>query len=136
MARRGADPYQLDTPTFPSQMEVMSNSHRPQDRLSDPVFAARAWARYRWIMRWVIAAAVLSVFGALFFLWVDGAPFTATLIIATSAGVALTVLLAGALMGLIFLSAGSGHDEVVARFEEEQDGDDAGDPSSRWDRRR
>lgn len=80
-------------------------------------------------MRWVIAAAVLSVAAALTFLWADGAPLTATVIIATSAGVALTVLLGGALMGLVFMSAGSGHDEDVAHF-------DADDPSSYWDRRR
>ncbi len=108
----------------------MTKPRRPQDRLSDPVFAARAWTRYRWIMRWVIAAAILSVLGALLFLWADGAPLTAAVIIATSAGVSLTVMLGGALMGLVFLSSGSGHDEDVASFEEKDD------PSSYWDNRR
>ena len=112
----------------------MTKPHRPQDRLSDPVFAARAWARYRWIMRWVVGAAVLSVAAALIFLWADGAPLTVPVIIATTAGVALTVLLGGALMGLVFLSSGTGHDEDVANFEEEEDDDD--DPSSYWDKRR
>lgn len=46
---------------------------------------------------------------------------TATVIVATSAGVAFTVLLAGALMGLMFLSSGSGHDEDVANFAEDDD---------------
>ena len=108
----------------------MSKPPKTHDRLSDPVLAARAWARYRWIMRWVIAAAALSVAAALIYLKADGSPLTATMIIATSAGVALSILLAGALMGLIFLSSGSGHDEDVAGFEEEDD------PSSRWDKRR
>lgn len=108
----------------------MTKPRRPQDHLSDPVFAAHAWARYRWIMRWVIAAAMLSVAGALLFLWADGAPLTAAVIIATSAGVSLTVMLGGALMGLIFLSSESGHDEDVANFEQE------GDKSSYWDKRR
>ena len=108
----------------------MTKPRRPQDNLSDPVFAAHAWARYRWIMRWVIAAAMLSVAGALLFLWADGAPLTAAVIIATSAGVSLTVMLGGALMGLIFLSSGSGHDEDVAHFEQEDD------PGTYWDKRR
>jgi hypothetical protein len=111
-------------------MEAMTSPEKPQDRLSDPVFAARAWARFRWIMRWVVGAAVLSVAAALTFLWADGAPLTVPVIIATTAGVALTVLLGGALMGLVFLSSGIGHDEDVANFEEEDD------PSSRWDKRR
>jgi len=56
---------------------------------------------------------------------------TATVIVATSAGVAFTVLLAGALMGLMFLSSGSGHDEDVANFAEDDD-----EPGAHLDRRR
>ena len=108
----------------------MTNPPQPEDRLSDPVFAARAWARFRWIMRWVIAAAVLSVAAALTYLWADGAPLNIPVVVATTAGVALTVLLGGALMGLVFMSSGSGHDEDVAKFAEQSD------PSSFWDRRR
>lgn len=90
-----------------------------RNRLSDPVSAAHAWTRYRWIMRWVIATAVLSVAVALLWLKADGSPLTAAVVIATTAGVALSVLLAGALMGLIFLSSGSGHDEDVTRSDED-----------------
>lgn len=129
-ARTGADPYKLDTPTFPAQMEAMTNPRKSTGRLSDPARAANAWRRYRWLMRWVIAAAALGVAGALLYLKLDGSPLTATIIVATSAGVAFSVLLAGALMGLIFLSSGSGHDEDVARFApDEEEGAD-------WDRRR
>lgn len=91
-----------------------------RNRLSDPVSAAHAWARYRWIMRWVIAAAVLSVAAALLWLKAEGSPLTVAVVIATSAGVAFSVLLAGALMGLIFLSSGSGHDEDVTRQDDEE----------------
>lgn len=90
-----------------------------RNRLSDPVSAARAWARYRWIMRWVILTAVLSVAAALLWLKLEGSPLTVAVVIATSAGVAFSVLLAGALMGLIFLSSGSGHDEDVGQIEDE-----------------
>ena len=93
--------------------------HRPRNRLSDPAQAAHAWARYRWIMRWVIAAAAVSVAAALLYLRADGSRLTATMVIATSAGVAFSVLLAGALMGLVFLSSGSGHDEDVTHLDED-----------------
>ena len=41
------------------------------------------------------------------------------MMIATALGAGLSVLLAGALMSLVFLSASSGHDEQVSRFEED-----------------
>jgi hypothetical protein len=81
-------------------------------------------------MRWVVATAILAVAGALFYLKAEGAPLNAVTVIATSAGVAFSVLLAGALTALMFMSSGTGHDEDVAHFEEEQD------PGSQWDRRR
>ncbi|MET0376080.1 MAG: hypothetical protein ABW128_17715 [Rhizorhabdus sp.] len=92
---------------------------KKRNRLSDPVSAAHAWARYRWIMRWVIATATLAVAAALLWLRLEGSPLTVAVVIATSAGVAFSVLLAGALMGLIFLSSGSGHDEDVGRTDED-----------------
>jgi len=92
-----------------------------RNRLSDPAYAAFAWARYRRIMRWVLLVSILSVAAAILYLRADGSPLTATMLIATSAGVALSVLLAGALMGLIFLSSGTGHDEDVANLEKRGD---------------
>jgi hypothetical protein len=102
---------------------------KPRNRLSDPESAAHAWARFRWIMRWVIATAMLAVVAALFYLWADGSPLTVAVIVATSAGVSLSVLLGGALMGLIFMSSGTGHDEEVGRPDPPED------PGDRWDRR-
>lgn len=99
----------------------------PKNRLSNPHHAAHAWLRFRWIMRWVVGTAMLSVAAALFYLWADGSPLTVAVVIATSAGVALSVLLGGALMALIFMSSGTGHDEDVAQFEK--------DDGSRWDKR-
>ena len=43
------------------------------------------------------------------------------MLIATALGAGLSVLLAGALMSLAFLSSSSGHDEEANQFEEEQD---------------
>jgi len=42
------------------------------------------------------------------------------MLIATALGAGLSVLLAGALMSLMFLSASSGHDEEAAHFEEDR----------------
>lgn len=43
------------------------------------------------------------------------------MLIATALGAGLSVLLAGALMSLAFLSSSSGHDDEAHRFEEDQD---------------
>ena len=43
------------------------------------------------------------------------------MMIATALGVALSVLLAGALMTLVFLSSRSGHDEQARRVDKEND---------------
>ena len=42
-----------------------------------------------------------------------GEALTIHMMIATAAGVGLSVMLGAALMGLVFLSSGSGHDESI-----------------------
>lgn len=81
-----------------------------RNKLSDPDYAAFAWGRFRRIMRWMAVAALVAVIGALLYLWISGAPLTLHLVIATIAGVFFTVMLGTGLMGLAFLSSGSGHD--------------------------
>lgn len=87
--------------------------------LDDPGYARFAWRRFRRILSWVtvvgIAAAVLAI-------WLLGKVYgtlgwVATL--ATFGGVVGSVAMAGALMGLAFMSSGTGHDEVVERFGED-----------------
>jgi len=70
-----------------------------------------AWARYRRLMRWMVLVSVAAVVIALGWLWRSTGPLPIHMIIATAAGVGLSVLLGTALMGLVFLSAGSGHDD-------------------------
>ena len=77
--------------------------------------------RFRRIMKWmalfsiaVAATAVLLVARG-----DDGAHIH--MLIATALGAGLSVLLAGALMSLVFLSSSSGHDDEASRFEEEED---------------
>ena len=48
----------------------------------------------------------------------DGVPFHLLMVIALAGGIVITLLLAGALMGLAFLSNRSGHDEDVGRSDD------------------
>ncbi len=81
--------------------------------LDDPDYAAFAWARYRRLM-WGMAAfsAVATIVGLGVLRYLVG-PMTIHMYVATAAGVFLSCLLAAALMGLVFLSSGSGHDEAI-----------------------
>lgn len=90
----------------------------PRNRLADPDYAGFAWSRYRRLMRWMTLAAVIAVTGALLYLWLSGSFITVHLVIATIAGVGATVLLTAALMGLVFLSSGTGHDADVTDYRE------------------
>jgi phosphate/sulfate permease len=87
--------------------------------LDEPANSAHAWARYRRLMRWMAlftAAVVAFVLG--FLRWQEG-PAPINFYIATGLGIGATMMLMGALMGLVFLSSGTGHDEAVSDFEED-----------------
>lgn len=89
--------------------------------LESPANAAHAWQRYRRLMWWMTGAATLAVVVAILFLYERNGAASIHLYIAAAAGVFLSVLLGAALMGLVFLSAGSGHDEAITdRLEEER----------------
>lgn len=87
--------------------------------LDDPDYAAFAWARYRRVMTWMALVSALCAALAVYVLWRWSGPMPIHMIIATVLGVGLTVLMAAALMGLIFLSSGTGHDEAVERFDQD-----------------
>lgn len=73
-----------------------------------------AWTRYRRLMRGMVLVSLLAVVGALGWLRFSmGEALSIHMIIATAAGVGLSVMLGAALMGLVFLSSGSGHDEAI-----------------------
>jgi hypothetical protein len=80
------------------------------DHLPD-VARAQAWRRYKALMSWMALAAIVAVVLALIYLWVAGVSFSIHVAIATAAGVGLSVLLGTALMGLVYFSSHSGHDE-------------------------
>jgi hypothetical protein len=85
----------------------------PPSSLDDPDYADFAWGRYRKLMIWMAGAALVTVVAGLGVLrWLIG-PIPIHMIIATAGGIFFSVLLAAALMGLVFLSAGSGHDDSI-----------------------
>ena len=79
--------------------------------------AHRAWVRYKKMMRWMALVAVAAAVLAVLFLKATGSPMKLHLVIATMAGVGLSVLLGTALMGLTFLSNSGGHDDAATRRE-------------------
>lgn len=90
---------------------------QPPAGLDDPALAAHAWRRFRGIMAWMIAAAAACSAAAIVGLaWVHG-PLRLITMAAVLGGVGGSIVLAGALMGLVFLSSGTGHDEQVERHE-------------------
>jgi hypothetical protein len=76
---------------------------------------ALAWFRYKRLMSWMAVAAVVAVLLALIYLKSSGQPVPLHMAIATVAGVGFTVLLGTGLMGLVYFSSNSGHDEGAHR---------------------
>lgn len=81
--------------------------------LDDPENAAYAWARYRQIMRLLMLVTVGTVVVAIGLLYAFNGMVSVHFYIAVALGISFTMLLAGGLMGLAFLSNGTGHDESV-----------------------
>lgn len=81
--------------------------------LDDPQTAAFAWARYRRAMRFMLLVTVGVVGIAIALLYDGESAASIHYYIAIALGIGFTMLLAGALMGLVFLSAGTGHDDSI-----------------------
>ena len=75
---------------------------------------AKALADFRRLMRWMGVLAVVMIGLALLTFRFMDVPITITMIIATIAGVGVSMLVGTGLMGLIFLSANSGRDDEAA----------------------
>jgi hypothetical protein len=85
--------------------------------LDDPDYAAFAWARYRRLLGRMGLATVLIVAIAVWLLDIWYGPLSWIAILAAIGGFGATIMMAAALMGLVFLSSGSGHDEDVDRVD-------------------
>jgi hypothetical protein len=105
----------LDDATARLQREAMPHHDPPPPHQAPPDYerAASAWARYKALMRWMALAAFVAVLLALIYLKSAGEPVPIHMLIATIAGVGVSVLLGTALMGLVFLSNNSGHDAAA-----------------------
>jgi hypothetical protein len=89
--------------------------------LETPKLAAHAWARYRRLMSLmggVTLTVVVLAWGLLY--WSEGL-VSIHFYIATALGIGASMLLMSALMGLVFLSSGTGHDETLLDRNDERD---------------
>lgn len=82
-------------------------------RLDDPEYARFAWARYWRLMRWMALFTLgMTVLVLGVFYWRNGF-VSIHFYIATAGAIIASILLTAALMGLVFLSSGSGHDDCI-----------------------
>lgn len=86
----------------------------PSRRQADYERAAIAWQRYKRMMAWMVLVAAIAAALALLYLREPGEPMRLHLVVATIAGVGLTIMVGTGLMGLVFLSNRTGHDEEAA----------------------
>jgi hypothetical protein len=82
-------------------------------QLDDPDYAAFAWGRYKKLMWWMASAAAVTTIGALVILRLTIGELPWLIALFTAGGIFVSVLLCAALMGLVFLSSGSGHDDAI-----------------------
>lgn len=81
--------------------------------LDDPENAAFAWQRYRRLMKWMGAVTGVVVCIVAVGLYRVVGFVSIHFYIATVLGLGISMLLMAALMGLVFLSSGTGHDESI-----------------------
>ena len=95
---------------FAVQWEAMTESPKALD---DPAQAKHAWHRFRRILTRMgvgIVVALAIMIALLEYWW---GPLSLVAILAAIGGLGGSMLLGCALMGLVFLSSGTGHDEAV-----------------------
>ena len=85
----------------------------PRSPLDDPAVAAYAWARFRRLMWLMLSVTIAMVVGACVLLYRQNGFVSIHFYIATALGIGFTMLLMSALMGLVFLSHGTGHDNAI-----------------------
>ena len=109
----GRDERAIASPAAQAHLAAMTI---PPSPLDDPDNAAHAWGRYKRMMRLTGWITLVIVALSLAWLYSDNGFVSINLYIAAALGIGGTVLLTVALMGLVFLSSGTGHDEAVVDF--------------------
>jgi hypothetical protein len=79
-----------------------------------PEASGLAWSRYKTMMKWMALASAIAAALAVAWLKATSEAMPWQMVVATIAGVGLSVLLGTALMGLVFLSDRTGHDEAAS----------------------
>ena len=85
----------------------------PRSPLDDARLAKFAWARFKRLMKFMFAVTILVMAGAVFILYRINGAISVHFYIATALGIGFAMLLMSALMGLVFLSSGTGHDDAI-----------------------
>jgi len=93
----------------------------PPSPLDNPANSAHAWARYKRIMGWMAWFTLAVVVATLALLFHENGFVSINLYIAAALGIGGMMLLTAALMGLVFLSSGTGHDAAVVNPLEDED---------------
>ncbi len=94
----------------------------PRSPLDDPRAANFAWARYKRLMRFMGWVTLSVVIVCLALLYRSEGMVSIHLFIAAALGIGAAMMLMAALMGLVFLSSGTGHDEsIVNPLDDERD---------------
>jgi hypothetical protein len=88
--------------------------------LDDAAYSGFAWRRYWRLMRWMFAFTISVTALVLGIFYSQYGMISIHFYIATAGAIIASLLLATSLMGLVFLSSGSGHDESIEDpFEDE-----------------
>lgn len=82
-------------------------------RLDDPDYSGFAWRRYWRLMRWMAVFTVSVTVLVLGIFYSQYGLISIHFYVATAGAIFVSLMLACALMGLVFLSSGSGHDSAI-----------------------
>ena len=94
----------------------------PRSPLDDPRNADFAWVRYKWLMKLMGGITLAVVVLSLWVLHRVNGVVSIHFYIATGLAIGVSMMLMAALMGLVFLSSGTGHDEsIVDPLEDERE---------------
>ena len=85
----------------------------PDSPLDDARTSDFAWARYKWLMKLMGGVTLTVVVLSLILLYKINGVVSIHFYIATALGIGFAMMLMAALMGLVFLSSGTGHDEAI-----------------------
>jgi hypothetical protein len=94
-------------------MKGMTDPEPDHPLPATPAISPVAMARYKRLMKWMVVLSFATAATGLLIMKIVLGTVPIHMAIATTLGVFFTVLLAATLMGLVFLSSGSGHDDNV-----------------------